>query len=79
MTEWRLEEHQKKLAIDSLIKSQNADKVLDAQRVFELANKAYLLYSSQDSTDNAKLLRMLCSKISVGSLSVARHTDTLST
>jgi site-specific DNA recombinase len=69
MTEWRTEEQQVKLALDGLASSENTDRALDAQRVFELANKAYLLYVSQDSTENAKLLRMMCSNFSVDAVS----------
>ncbi len=69
MAEWRAEEQQVKLALDGLANSESTDRVLDAQRVFELANKAYLLYFSQDSTEKAKLLRMLCSNFSVDAVS----------
>jgi site-specific DNA recombinase len=69
MTEWRAEEQQVKLALDGLANSENTDRALDAQRVFELANKAYLLYFSQDSTEKAKLLRMMCSNFSVDAVS----------
>ncbi len=69
MAEWRAEEQQAKLALDGLASSENTDRALDAQRVFELANKAYLLYFSQDSTEKAKLLRMLCSNFSVNDVS----------
>ena len=44
-------------------------RALDAQRVFELANKAYLLYLSQDFTEKAKLLRMMCSNFLVDAVS----------
>lgn len=40
------------------------------ERIFELANKAYSLYVSQDSTEKAKLLRMLFSNCSVSDVSV---------
>lgn len=69
MTEWRNKEQQVRMAIDGLASAENGDKVLDAQRVFELANKAYLLYILQDSTEKAKLLRMLCSNFSVDDVS----------
>ena len=55
MTEWRTEEKQVKLALDGLASSENTDRALDAQRVFELSNKAYLLCLSQDSAEKAKL------------------------
>jgi len=69
MTEWRTEEQRVKLAMDGLASTQSADRALDAQRVFELANKAYLLYLSQDFTEKAKLLRMMCSNFSVDAVS----------
>ena len=69
MTEWRTEEQQVKFAMDGLASSENTDRALDAQRVFELANKAYLLYFSQDSAEKAKLLRMMCSNFSVDAVS----------
>jgi hypothetical protein len=67
--EWRFEEQQVKLALDGLTTADLADRALDAERVLELANKAYLLYISQDSTEKAKLLRMLCSNFSVDAVS----------
>ena len=71
MTKWRAEEQQQlKLALDGLASSQSTDMALGAQRVFELANKAYLLDLLQDSTEKAKLLRMMCSNLSVDAASV---------
>jgi uncharacterized protein YegL len=78
MTEWRTEERQVKLAIDCLAGTENTDRATDVQRVFELASKAYLLYFSQDSTEKAKLLRMMCSSFSVDAIS-ATPAYTLST
>lgn len=45
MAEWRNEEQQVKMAIDGLTSAETGDKALDAQRVFELANKADLLFA----------------------------------
>ncbi len=70
MSDWRLEEQQVKLAIQGLSNAEYGDRALDAQRIFELANKAYSLYVSQDSTEKAKLLRMLFSNCSVSDVSV---------
>ena len=61
MSDWRMEEQQIKMAMDGLSSAETGDRALDAQRIFELANKAYSLYVSQDSTEKAKLLRMLFS------------------
>ena len=69
MNDWRMEEQQVRMAIDGLSNAERGDKALDAERIFELANKAYSLYLSQDSTEKAKLLRMLFSNCSVDALS----------
>ena len=70
MTEWNAEERQTKHAIDALGADGSNDVPLNAQRVLELANKAYFLYISQNSEEKAKLLRMLCSNFSVDDASV---------
>jgi site-specific DNA recombinase len=70
MSEWRAEEQQVKMVIDGLATAETGDRALDAQKVFELANKAYSLYFSRDSTERAKLLRMICSNFSVDAASV---------
>jgi site-specific DNA recombinase len=70
MSDWRMEEQQVKMAIQGLSDAETGDRSLDAQRIFELANKAYLLYVSQDSGEKAKLLRMLFSNCSVDAVSI---------
>jgi hypothetical protein len=70
MNDWRLEEQQVKMAMEGLNSAEIGDRALDAQRILELANKAYSLYVSQDSTEKAKLLRMLFSNCSVDAVSV---------
>ena len=70
MTDWRMEEQQVKMAIEGLSHAEAGDRALDAERIFELANKAYSLYVSQDSTEKAKLLRMLFSNCSISDVSV---------
>lgn len=60
MSEWQIEEQQVRMAIDGLAGAETDDRALDAQRVLELANKAYFLYLTQSSVEKAKLLRMLC-------------------
>ena len=70
MIEWRTDKQQVKTAMNGLASPQSIDRDLDAQRVFELANKAYLLCVSQDSGEKAKLLRMLCSNFSVDTVSI---------
>jgi hypothetical protein len=65
-----MEEQQVKMAIQGLSSAESSDRALDAQKILELANKAYSLYVSQDSTEKAKLLRMLFSNCSVDAVSV---------
>ena len=50
--------------------AETGDRALDAQRTFELANKAYSLDVSQNPTEKAKLLKMLLSNCSVDAVSV---------
>jgi site-specific DNA recombinase len=68
--DWRMEEQQVKMAIQGLDSAETGDRALDAQKIFELANQAYLLYLSQDSVEKAKLLKMLFSNCSVDAVSV---------
>ncbi len=67
--DWQMEEQQAKMALDGLRSAETTDRALNAEKVFELANRAYYLYLSQDSTEKAKLLRMMCSNFSVDALS----------
>ena len=67
---WRMEEQQVKMAIQGLSNAETADRALDAQKIFELANKAYSLYISQNPVEKAKLLRMLFSNCSVDAITI---------
>ena len=58
------------MAIQGLSNAETGDRALDAQGIFELANKAYSLYVSQNPVEKAKLLRMLFSNCSVDAVSV---------
>ena len=69
MADWRLEEHHVKLALDAVANAETEDRALSAERTLELANKAYLLYVSQDSFEKAKLLRILLSNCSMDAVS----------
>jgi site-specific DNA recombinase len=70
MNAWRTEEQQIRVAIQGLNNGGVGDKALDAQKIFELANKAYSLYVSQNPVEKAKLLKMLFSNCSVDAVSV---------
>ncbi len=67
--DWRVEQSQVKVALNALDSAQTDDRALDAEKIFELANKAYLLYISQNSVEQAKVLRMLVSNYSVDAVS----------
>ncbi len=48
----------------------NPDRLLDASRILELANKAYFLYVSQNPAEKAKLLRMVLSNCAIDGASL---------
>jgi site-specific DNA recombinase len=56
--EWRVEEQQVAMALAGLDQA-SPDRLLDASRILELANKAHFLYVSQNPAEKAKLLRMV--------------------
>jgi hypothetical protein len=66
MSEWRVEEQQVKMAIDGLREVETVDRSLEAEQVFELTNKAYYLYLTQNAPENADLLRKLCFELFSG-------------
>ncbi len=70
MSEWRREEQQLKTAIDRIDKGEPGDRVLEAERVFELANRAHSLYVSSDHADKARLLKKLFASCCVDAANV---------
>jgi site-specific DNA recombinase len=70
MSDWRIEEQQMKMAIQGLSNAETGDRALDAQRIFELANRAHSLYVSQNPVEKAKLLRLMFSNFSIDAVSV---------
>jgi hypothetical protein len=70
MNDWRLEEQQVEMAIQGLSSAEIGDTVLNAQRIFKLANQAYSLYLADNPAEKAKLLRMLFSNCHVDAVSV---------
>jgi predicted phosphatase len=67
--EWLAEEQQISLAIHGLANA-NPDGIIDAVRIFELANKAHFLYVSQPAPEKAKLLRMVLSNCAVDAVNI---------
>jgi hypothetical protein len=79
MADWRMEEQQIKMALQGLIQAETGDRALDAEKIFELAIKAYSLYVLQNPVKKARLLRMLFSNRSVDAVSVRPHIKSPST
>jgi len=67
--EWMSEEQQVLSALRSL-EQPKPERMLDAMRTLELANKAYFLYLKQEPAEKAKLLRMVLSNCTVDAASV---------
>jgi site-specific DNA recombinase len=55
--EWRADEQQIQFAINGLEEHSESDRLLDVQRILELANKASFLYVTQKPAEQAELLR----------------------
>ncbi len=62
--EWQAEEQQVLFAIQGL-NGASPDRVLSAQRILELANKAYFLYLRQNPLEQGKLLRIVLSNCGI--------------
>ena len=67
--EWMSEEQQVLQALQGLEQAK-PEKMLDAMRTLELANKAYFLYLKQEPAEKAKLLKMVLSNCAVDAASV---------
>ena len=67
--EWMSEEQQVLSALQSL-EQPKPERMLDAMRTLELANKAYFLYLKQEPVEKAKLLKMVLSNCAVDAASV---------
>ncbi|HWR14807.1 MAG TPA: recombinase family protein [Terriglobales bacterium] len=59
MIEWQAEEQRITMALAGLQDSNNNDRLLDAKRILELANKAYFLYLTRKPAEQAQLLKMV--------------------
>jgi site-specific DNA recombinase len=69
MLEWSEEERHIQAALTRL-EVPSTDRILNAKRILELANKAYSLYLTQNSTQQATLLRIVLLNCSVDETSV---------
>jgi site-specific DNA recombinase len=67
--EWQAEEQQLQLAIGALEQVQ-PERMVDAVKILELANKAHFLYVEQPPAERAKLLRMVLSNCAIDATSL---------
>jgi site-specific DNA recombinase len=67
--EWQAEETQIRESIRAL-ETARPERLLDAARILELANKAYFLYVKQNYTERAKLLKMVLSNCGIDAVSL---------
>jgi hypothetical protein len=67
--EWQAEENQIRTSMQGL-ETVRPERLLDAARILELANKAYFLYVKQNQTERAKLLKMVLSNCGIDAVSV---------
>jgi len=68
-TEWQAEENQIRASLRAL-ETARPERLLDAARILELANKAYFLYVKQDHAERAKLLKMVLSNCGIDAVSL---------
>jgi site-specific DNA recombinase len=67
--EWQSEEQQA-MAVLREVDASKPERLLDAVRILELANKAYFLYVKQPPQEKAKLLRMVLSNCTIDAASI---------
>jgi site-specific DNA recombinase len=67
--EWQLDEQHAIAAIRE-VDSSKPERLLDAMKILELANKAYFLYVKQPPHEKAKLLRMVLSNCAIDAASI---------
>jgi site-specific DNA recombinase len=67
--EWQAEENQIRTSMQGL-EMVRPERLLDAAKILELANKAYFLYVKQNHTERAKLLKMVLSNCGIDAVSI---------
>jgi len=67
--EWQAEESAIRASLLELAQAR-PERLLDASKILELANKAYFLYVRQDHAEKAKLLKMVLSNCAIDAVSV---------
>ena len=67
--EWQAEEFEIRASMQA-VETSRPERMLDAARILELANKAYFLYVKQNHAEKAKLLKLVLSNCSIDAVSV---------
>jgi site-specific DNA recombinase len=67
--EWQAEENQIRASMQGL-ETVRPERMLDAAKILELANKAYFLYVKQNHAERAKLLKMVLSNCGIDAVSL---------
>ena len=70
MSDWQAEEQRIEMAIAGFTEQNATDRLLDAKRILELANKAYFLYLTRKPAEQAELLRKVLLNCSIDAVSV---------
>ena len=70
MSDWQAEEQHIEMAITGLNEQSGTDRLLDAKRILELANKAYFLYLTRKPAEQAELLRKVLLNCSIDAVSI---------
>jgi site-specific DNA recombinase len=70
MNEWQVEEQRIEAVISGLGNGAKDDRVLDMQRILELANKAYFLYLTRKPAEQAELLKKVLLNSSIDGVSL---------
>jgi hypothetical protein len=68
-SEWQAEEQQIQTSIQALDQVK-PERMLDAVRILELANKAHFLYVRRSPTEQAKLLKLVLSNCAIDAVSI---------
>jgi len=70
MSDWQADEQRIEMAISGLNEHSQSDRLLDAKRILELANKAYFLYLTRKPVEQAELLRKVLLNCEIDSVSI---------
>ena len=70
MSDWQADEQRIEMAIAGFNEQSHTDRLLDAKRILELANKAYFLYLTRKPADQAELLRKVLLNCSIDAVSI---------